>query len=102
MQNTQDAAHAIQPFGDEELGDVNATLPNVDVNLRGNSERAHAHDFRDRDLAAAVQQTESVLEYLDGSAREIGWQIRERYLDAYTNEPLPEPQVHDATIDELS
>ena len=48
-----------------------------------------------------MQEKASVFKYLDGSTQNVQWEFKEQYRDEYTNDPLPEPQVHDAIKDEL-
>ena len=44
------------------------------------------------------------IKWITGAKQRIplGGHVRERYLDEYTSEPLPNPQIQESTIDELN
>ena len=60
-----------------------------------------AQPLNDRDVVAAVQSTVSMFHFLDGRSVPVSWSFKERYLDEYTQEPLPDAQIQAAIVDEL-
>ena len=103
IRDTTDAEHGVQEEEERAEDHVNA----IDAaSNSGFGHLEHEHDFnrefRDRDLANAVAQKSSTFKFANGETTQVAWRFKDRYVDEYTSEALPAPQIHDAIVDELN
>ena len=98
IRDTDDALVA----SEEEISDVTAS---VTAAHSGFAEAGLSHDFErqfhDQDVAYSISATPGNFKFADGSTQKVDWKVKERYVDEYTGEDLPVPQVHEAVVDEL-
>ena len=85
QEEQRDLVHAVQ----------NSTFP-------ARPTTCHQHNTNEDQLQKNTKQTD-VAKYLDGSSKRITYNnVKDRYLDEYTNEEMDMPQTQAAIIDEMN
>ena len=61
---------------------------------------SYEHEFRDRDIVHKIAEKACKFKFANGDTVDIAWRFKDKDVDEYTSENLPEPQIHEGIAGE--